>query len=379
MLRSRGVDAHHFDAFVRAVNTCPSRRRLLAGMAGSLLAALSGWSSEAGTAAKRKKRKKKKRDRKKNTNDGNPPPPPPACQQPSTPCGAQCCSQAETCIGGRCLGACQFANDDDLKTRTLQADCATTATIVVPDGFTLEGGGKTIHLAGPVSGYQAEAPDQINVRAGLLIKNGSGSVKNLTIDQDAWECEAGLTTSAIVIASAKGTIEAVDILLTKDNRPCYRGGINAQTSADNDAITIRDVTITGNRFSAIAVSQPTATNSRVRGEIRDCTIGGPSFGMVLSGTADSFPIAGNDVTANIGITLGSLPTNVSIDDNTITGLSGETNLFGINFGSSAAGTVSNNAISGFTCGVAIQDGAGLVAESNNSFSANTTNVCDPPT
>jgi hypothetical protein len=306
--------------------------------------------------------------------------------QPATPCAGQCCSQTETCIGGRCLGGCQFASDDDLKTKTLQSDCATVETIAIPDGFTLEGGGKTIHLAGPLSGYQAASPGGVNVRAGLLIQDGTGSVKNLTIDQDALECgDAGLRQSAIVMANGKGAIEAVQILVTRNDRNCFRGGINAQTAADLDAIAIRDVTIMGNRFSAIAIDGPSNTGGPVQGEIRDCTISGPTFGMVLSETGNSgpnsfsFPIEDNDVTANIGITVGSFPAKVFIAGNTIAGSSGQTNQFGVNFSSSAAGTVSSNTISGFTCGVAIQADAGTVTESDNTFSANTTNVCDPPT
>ena len=260
----------------------------------------------------------------------------------------------------------------------MQANCRTTETIVIPDGVTLEGANKTIHMSGPLSGYQFVAPAGINLRPGLLIQDGVGSIKNVKIDQDAVECD-GPTSSAIVMANGRGDIEAVEIVVTKNNRNCYRGGINAQPATDNDLVNIRNVTITGTRFSGIAINGPAATSGPVRGEIRGCTISGPSFGMVLTDTAANFHSTDNNVTAGIGITVASPPAQVFIDDNVITGLSGQTNLFGINFDSEADGTVNNNTISGFGCGIAIQTGAGEVTESNNTFSGNTTNVCDPHT
>ena len=365
------MDARHFDAFVSAIARGASRRRLLAAIPGGALSMMAGLSLES-ALTKKKKRKKRKKGKKPK------PPQPEQCQPSETPCGDACCVAGQTCIDGECLGACQFSDDNDLKVRTLQADCATIETIVIPAQFTLDGANRTIHLAGPISGYQSAAPGQIAVRAGILIKDGSGSVKNLTIDQDSLQCEGTLRQSAIVMENGTGVIEDVDLRLTQNNRNCFRGGINAQTAADNQVVIVRNVTIAGNRFSGIEISAATGSGDGVAGEISDCTISGPGFGMVLSGPKNGFPITGNNVTANIGITLGSFPTNVLIDDNTIAGLSGATNLFGVNFSEDAAGTVSNNTISGFTCGIAIQDGAGLVGESNNTLSGNTTPICDPP-
>jgi hypothetical protein len=360
------MDAHHFDAFVRSLTLGASRRVLVTSLLGGILAALPGWSPEESAAKKGKKGKKGKKKKKKAGQ----------CKPSQATCGKACCNAGQSCIAGTCLGACQFTVDNDLKTKTLQADCATTATIPVEDGFTLEGDGKTIHMAGPVSGYQSVTVANTAVRAGVLIQNGTGTVKNLAIDQGALECGGAQAHSAIVMAKCEGDIESVDIVVTKDNIQCYRG-IDAEVAANNDPINVRGVTITGGHTRAMAISGPTPSDgsSLVSDEIRDCTIGGAFFGMLLNGTKQQ--VKSNAVNASFGILVGVFPSNVAIDDNTITGLIGATNPAGILFNPDTRGTVSNNAISGFNCGISIQTAPGDVALSGNTFPEpeNTSDLC----
>ena len=365
------MDAKPFDAFVRAISNGASRRGLLAGLSGGLLAPLAGGSLGE-TLAKGKKAKKGKKGKKKKKKASQ-------CKANQEQCGKSCCNAGQTCINGSCLGECQFVEVvTDTESRLLvAADCATTETIVVPNGFALDGNGNTIHMAGPVNGYQSVTVAGTDVRAGVLIQNGTGVVKNLTIDQDALECGGSQAHSAVVMAKGKGNIESVDIVVTKNNLQCYRG-IDAEVAANNDAVNVRGVTITGGHTRAMAISGPTPNDgeSLVAGEIRNCTISDAFFGMLLSGTKQQ--IKSNAVNANIGILVGVFPSNVTIDDdNTITGLSGTTNPNGILFNDGTKGTVSNNTISGFTCGIRILGDAALTA-GDNDLSANTTGICLPP-
>ena len=127
-----------FDDVTRRAAAGVTRRRSLLTL-GSAWVALTALASPAVNVARKKKGKKKK--------EKSP------CKASQEKCGAGCCNANQACIGNQCLGACQFAIDNDLKTMTLQADCATTETILIADTFTLEGGNKTIHMAGAVAGY----------------------------------------------------------------------------------------------------------------------------------------------------------------------------------------------------------------------------------
>ena len=359
------MNESRFDVLAGAFGAIADRRaamRMVASAASGLLALMVGFDADARKRKKGKKKKKKKSGQ---------------CKSNQEKCGRACCNANQSCIGGTCLGACQFSNDDDLKTMTLQEDCATTETIVIADQFTLEGDGKTIHMAGPVSGYQSVTVANTAVRAGLLIQDGTGSVKNVTIDQDALACGGGQAHSAIAMVKGVGDIEAVDIVVTRENVQCYRG-IDAEAGANNAAVNVRGVTIGGGHTRAMAISGPTPPDgtSLVAGEISDCTISDALFGMLVN--ASKQQITGNAVNANNAILIGVFPSNVLIDDNTITGLSGATNANGILFNDGTKGTVSNNTVSGFTCGVSILGDADVTVSGNNTFSANTDNVCPPP-
>jgi hypothetical protein len=120
---------------------------------------------------------------------------------------------------------------------------------------------------------------------------------------------------------------------------------------------------------------PSDGSSLVTGEIRDCTIGGAFFGMVLNGTKQQ--VTSNAVNANFGILVGVFPSNVVIDDNTITGQIEASNPAGIFFNPDTRGTVSNNAVSGLSRGISIQTAPGDVALSGNTFPEpeNTSDLC----
>ena len=358
---------NRFDALVRALGAFSDRRvaaRTLGAGALGVLTVLAGHDVEA-----RKKKKKGKKKKKK----------PGTCKSNQEKCGKACCNANQPCIAGKCLGACQFVQVvTDTESRLLLAEnCAATATIVVPNGFVLDGNGNTIHMAGPVSDYQSVTVASTTVRAGLLIQNGTGSVKNVRIDQDALQCEGGQAHSAIVMAKGEGDIESVEIVVTKNNIQCYRG-IDAEVAANNDVVNVRGATIAGGHTRAMAISGPTPNDgqSLVAGEIRDSTISDAFFGMLVNATKQQ--ITGNVVNANLGILIGVFPSNVLIDDNTITGLSGATNSNGILFNDDTKGTVSNNTVSGFTCGVTILGDADVTVSGNNTFSSNTNDICPPP-
>src|SRR5438105_3072595 len=67
--------------------------------------------------------------------------------------------------------ACSFNNSAKSKTMTLNADCVTDHSIVVPNGYTLDGAGHTITAVDPTT-----APFHF---VGGVVQNG-GAVANVT-------------------------------------------------------------------------------------------------------------------------------------------------------------------------------------------------------
>ena len=357
------MDEERFDILTRQTAAATWRRRPLLFLGASALGLLGLGAGLDADARKKKKGKKKKKKK-----SGK-------CKASQKTCGRACCNASQSCIGESCLGACQFIEvvTETESRQLLVADCATTGTILVRDEFILDGNGNTIHMAGPVTGYQSVTAGNATVRAGVLVQNGAGSVKNLTIDQDALECDSG-AHSAIVMAKGLGDIESVDIVVTRDNILCYRG-IDAEVAVANHQVNVRGVTIAGGHTRAMAMSGPMPPdgNSRIAGEIRDCTIEDAGFGMLLDASRQQ--IKSNTVNANFGILVGTFPSDVTIDDNSVTGLIGATNARGILFNDDTEGTVSNTTVSGFTCGVTIFGDADVTFGAGNDFSSNSAETC----
>src|SRR4029079_990223 len=141
------MDGASFDRMTRAIGGLTTRRRTLGGLAGGGVALILGqWGFEAGAQAKK-------------------------CQAPNTKCGKKgCCTPAQECRGGVCLGACKFTKTS--QTWTLQRDCLTRNPIDVPDGVTLDGDGHTIFMQGTPG----------SLPYGVGVQNAKAHVINLTLD-----------------------------------------------------------------------------------------------------------------------------------------------------------------------------------------------------
>src|SRR5947209_6191935 len=99
--------------------------------------------------------------------------------------------------------ACSFTNSTKSKTMTLNADCVTDHSIIVPNGFTLDGAGHTITAVDP-----STAPFHF---VGGVIQNGgaTANVTNLKVTTSnlAEVCDAGPNRlRGILFDGASGSI-----------------------------------------------------------------------------------------------------------------------------------------------------------------------------
>src|SRR5687767_14335392 len=118
------MDDARFDAMIRRLGSVTSRRGTLRTATGGLATALALPSFDAD--AKKKKKK---------------------CKKPKVKCGKKkCCVAGSVCAAGACAPGCTFVKTEGDTLWTLQADCAITKTIEIPDGVTLDGNDKTIRL-----------------------------------------------------------------------------------------------------------------------------------------------------------------------------------------------------------------------------------------
>lgn len=337
------MDARHFDVLTRAFGALIRRRVVLGAGVIGILGILASDDARAGTKKPNTTGKKKNKQKK------------PTCKSPKVKCGKACCKAGQRCLDGKCLAGCEFPSIPlpSGTTLTLQESCVTTATLSLPEGVTLDGAGKTIRFAGPVSGYQTVDSNGTSVHAGFLLQATNVTVRDLILDQSALACETGQVHSAMVIEGAGVTIEAVTITTAGEDLRCYRG-IDAETEVPSLRFLADGVTITGLYASGIAVAGPfnaTVKNSRVE----ECL-----FGIAARKLLTSLDIDTNVVTASTGgILLGRAGANVTVRNNTVTGRAGGSNFFGIHIDDSA-GAVTGNTIANYTCGIKLEDDAGVV-------------------
>jgi hypothetical protein len=252
----------------------------------------------------------------------------------------------------------------------------TESAITVPDGWTFEGGGHTIHVVDPVeSRFRGPV---IDVRAGLA------TIQNVTIDGSALSpgCSPESTVVGVLFAEAGGTIwrtTIVDIERGQGNHCGYGVMIGGSSLASvrvmsstiqnpgnvgiivlGRDVTVFDTTISNAGGSGIVVggsgASGTITDNRVRNpdyqgiSIEDAakaTLTGNdlreagSFGILVSSSAAAQITDGNRITGGIaGILVSDPGTSVTIDGTQIMSPIKE----GIYVQSGAEATVSNNAI-----------------------------------
>ena len=130
--------------------------------------------------------------------------------------------------GGATATDCSFAEIG--KTWRLTADCKTTETIVVPDGYTLDGDGHTI----------TAVEDSVGAWVGPIVTNGGkkAGVVNLILQTEGLECSCkggAERLQGIRIENAQGEIrDNVILAINKGECPCQEGiGIVVSNAADD--------------------------------------------------------------------------------------------------------------------------------------------------
>lgn len=231
---------------------------------------------------------------------------------------------------------CTF--NDAGTTRTLVGDCQTDHTILIPDGFTLDGDGHTITAVDPAGGHFL----------GAVIKN-QGSTANVM----------NLTVTASGLANVCDPSTPIDIRLR---------GILFEGAGGS----ITNNTVTGVRQGPSGCQEGNAIE--VRNAPLDDT--GNDVTVTISGNAVS-DYQKNGITAN-----GSVA--ATITGNVVTG-DGPVNFIaqnGIQVGFGATAVVKSNTVSGndytgpdVACGILLYQADGVKASANNAF-ANERDICN---
>jgi hypothetical protein len=375
------VDDAAFDQITRAIGDLTTRRRILGRLAAAGLALTLGpWGFE--SEAKPKK-----------------------CTKPNTKCGKKgCCTPAQQCRGGVCLGTCTFTKT--AKRWTLQRDCVSRTAITLPNGVTLDGRGHTIF----VQGQHSTLPygiGALGVRAGI---------RNLTLDGSGLTSTGGNDRGVgIQFQDASGSIKASAITGFAASsgdaiRVIVGGGAAPQRKLQIDSVSISDALV-GINASAINKLTLGVSNSDVKdvkfgmqvqyntvATLDRNTIAADTYGVVLtalpdSGAAPDVTASNNKVTgAQIGMSVADVGSStgtptLTATGNTIVGPGSIDNgaTHGLQFNNGTAGSASGNTISnyfnsggGVGCGIFVAAGAD-VNVGNNTFPnppGNEQNVCD---
>ena len=230
---------------------------------------------------------------------------------------------------------CQFSDNVLTSTRTLLADCDTSHTISVPNGWTLDGAGHSITAKDP-------ADDHFR---GAVVRNAgtSASVRNLTVTASSLNdvCDGGDDRlRGILLDGASGSILNNHVL-----------GINQGASGcqEGNAIEVRNAP-----FDNSGVDTTVLISSN---EVRDYQKGG----IVANGSV-----------------------NATVVNNTVDGV-GPVNYIaqnGVQFGFGATGVAENNTVTDnfytgpdLGCGLLFFDADG-VKQKKNTFSGNEKDICN---
>jgi len=141
---------------------------------------------------------------------------------------------------------CQFSDDAATKTRTLLADCDTSRTVTVPDGWTLDGAGHSITAVDP-------AGDHFR---GAVVRNAGtvAHVRNLTVTADdlADVCDGGDDRlRGIMLDGASGSIIGNTVVgINQGASGCQEGNaIEVRNAPFDDTGVDNVVTVSDNEVS----------------------------------------------------------------------------------------------------------------------------------
>ena len=172
-------------------------------------------------------------------------------------------------------------------TMNLDADCTTDATILIPNGITLNGAGHTI---------TAEDPAGFNF-VGAVVKNGGpfAVVKNLTINTNALAnvCDDGDDRlRGILFDGASGIIKDNTVLnINQGSSGCQEGNGIEVRSAPFDA---------GGSDVLVWISGNTVTNYQKTGIVVNGSLAATVIGNVITGVGPVDYIAQNGIQIGFG-------------------------------------------------------------------------------
>ena len=204
--------------------------------------------------------------------------------------------------------ACVFTTSGT--TMTLTADCTTDHTILVPDGFTLDGDGNSITAVDP-------AGDHFR---GAVVRNG-GSTANVTdVEITAADladvCDAGDDRlRGILLDGAAGSITDVNVHgVRQGSSGCQEGNAIEARNIDSPTtvgVMVADSSATDYQKSGIVVNgqvSGTVTGNTVTGDgpIAYIAQNGIQFGFGASGLIRGNTVSGNDYTPESDLACGLL-------------------------------------------------------------------------
>jgi Putative Ig domain/Right handed beta helix region len=133
-------------------------------------------------------------------------------------------------------------------TFTMTADCDTTASLTVPDGFTVDGAGHTITAHDPAGG---------NFTGAVVTNAGTSmTLKNLTVRGTGFAVSCAGTLIGILFNDAGGAVTDVRVMDITQHSGCILGhGIRVNALAGTArTVTITGTTVTGFQRSGLVAS-----------------------------------------------------------------------------------------------------------------------------
>lgn len=198
------------------------------------------------------------------------------------------------------------------KTMTLNANCTTTISIVVPDGITLDGAGHTITAIDPTLGH---------FTGGVIQNDGaSANVTNVVITASGLSdvCDAGADRlRGILFDGASGSITSTTVLNVNQGASGCQEGNGIEVRNFGSSPTMSRVVIDGNTITGYQKNGITA-NGNVDAAITDNTVngGGPTGVIARNGIQIGFGATGmvkrNTVSGNSYTGVSTIATGVLI-------------------------------------------------------------------
>ena len=172
-------------------------------------------------------------------------------------------------------------------TKTLDSNCTTDATILVPNGFTLDGAGNTITAVDPSGGHFL----------GAVVQNDGpfAVVKNLTIDTNALAnvCDGGAARlRGILFDGASGIIKDNTVLnINQGASGCQEG----------NGIEVRNVPFEAGGVDVLVwISGNTVTNYQKTGIVTNGSVAATILGNIITGVGPVNYIAQNGIQIGFG-------------------------------------------------------------------------------